>query len=399
MGRVSSGAWDVVVVGAGPAGALAAWASAREGARTLLLDRSTFPRYKTCGGGLVGAALAALPPGFTPRVRDEVTAATFAHDGRQERTRRHPAPIVRMVVRDEFDAGLAGTAAAAGATFRPGVLVRSVAERDGHVVLHTDAGPVEARAVVGADGSASRIGQYVGVRCEQVDLGLEHEIHAGAVADRWRGRLHLDWGPLPGSYGWVFPKGDTLTVGVIAQRGDPDATRAYLRDYVNRVGLGGLPVQRSSGHLTRCRTPDSALARGRVLVAGDAAGLLEPWTREGISFALRSGRIAGRAAARLAKAPGGPDVHRIGAAYAEEIRTGLGVEMAAGAECLRAFTRYPWIVHKAFSQTSTGWRQFARVTGGETTIAKILRHRPVAALVHLLGGNAGSREAVGTTVG
>ena len=252
-------------------------------------------------------------------------------------------------------------------------------------MLGTDTGLIEARAVVGADGSAGRIGPYVGVRCDQVDLGLEHEIDAGGVADRWRGRLHLDWGPLPGSYGWVFPKGDTLTVGVIAGKGDPDATRAYLRDYVDRLGLAGHAVRRSSGHLTRCRTPQSALARGRVLVAGDAAGLLEPWTREGISFALRSGRIAGRVAARLAATSGDADVHRIGTGYAAEIRGGLGVEMAAGAECLRAFARYPWIVHKAFSRTSTGWRQFARVTGGETTIARILRHRPVAALVHLLG--------------
>lgn len=372
------------MVGAGPAGSLAAWSAARGGARTLLLDRSAFPRYKTCGGGLVGASLAALPSGFVPRVRDRVRAATFTHDGRQERTRRHPDPIVTMVVRDELDADLAGAAVAAGAVFRSGVLVRSVVEQGGHVVLGTNDGPVRARAVVGADGSASRVGQYVGVQCDQVDLGLEHEIQAGAVGDRWRGRLHLDWGPLPGSYGWVFPKGDMLTVGVIAPKGRPGPTRAYLRDYVDRLGLAGLPVQRSSGHLTRCRTPRSALTRGRVVVAGDAAGLLEPWTREGISFALRSGRSAGRAAARIAAAPA-TDVERIGAGYADEIRAGLGVEMAAGAACLRAFARYPWIVHKAFSQTSTGWRQFARVTGGQTTIARIMRHRPVAALVHLLG--------------
>ena len=377
--------WDVVVVGAGPAGSLAAWGAARAGARTLLLDRAVFPRYKTCGGGLIGVSLAALPPGFTPRVRDAVTAATFADEGRHERTRHSAEPIVRMVVRDEFDAGLAEAAVAAGAEFRTGVLVRSIAEQDDRVVLTTDAGPIGARAVVGADGSAGRIGQYVGVRCEQVDLGLEFEMEAGPLADHWKGRLHLDWGPLPGSYGWVFPKGDTLTVGVIAQRGNADATRAYLRDYVDRLRLAGLPVQRSSGHLTRCRMPDSPLSRGRVLVAGDAAGLLEPWTREGISFALRSGRIAGTAAAALAAATGSTDVIRAGQAYDAEIRGGLGVEMAAGAACLRAFARHPSVAHRAFTRTSAGWEQFGRVVRGETTIARLLRHRPVAAMVHLLG--------------
>jgi geranylgeranyl reductase family protein len=382
---VTGAVWDVVVVGAGPAGTLAAWSAAQAGARTLLVDRASFPRYKTCGGGLIGVSLASLPPGFAPHVRDAVTAATFADDGRHERTRHSSEPIVRMVVRDEFDAALAATAVAAGAEFRTGVLVRSVTEHDDRVVLSTDGGGIEARAVVGADGSASRIGRYVGVRCEQVDLGLEVEIEAGPSAEHWRGRLHLDWGPLPGSYGWVFPKGDTLTVGVIAPKGDADATRAYLTAYVDRLGLGSLPVQKSSGHLTRCRTPDSPLSRGRVLVAGDAAGLLEPWTREGISFALRSGRIAGTAAASLAAATGTEDVTRAARAYGDEIRRGLGAEMAAGAACLRAFARHPAIAHRAFTRTSAGWKQFRRVVRGETTIARILRHRPEAAMVHLLG--------------
>ena len=89
----------------------------------------------------------------------------------------------------------------------------------------------------------------------------------------------LDWGPMPGSYGWVFPKGDLLTVGVIAARGQGDGTRRYLREFTGRLGLAGYPAARDSGHLTHCRADGSPLRRGRVLVAGDAAGLLEPWTR------------------------------------------------------------------------------------------------------------------------
>ena len=133
------------------------------------------------------------------------------------------------------------------------------------------------------------------MRFQQVDLGLELEIPVPPpVAARWRERVMLDWGPMPGSYGWVFPKGDVLTVGVIAARGQGGRTRDYLRDFTGRLGLAGYPAARDSGHLTHCRADGSPLRRGRVLVAGDAAGLLEPWTREGISFALRSGALAGR---------------------------------------------------------------------------------------------------------
>ena len=80
---------------------------------------------------------------------------------------------------------------------------------------------------------------------------------------------------------------------MIAARGQGERTKRYLRDFVARLGLAGVEPEHDSGHLTRCRTADSPLRRGRVLVAGDAAGLLEPWTREGISYALRSGALAG----------------------------------------------------------------------------------------------------------
>ena len=84
-----------------------------------------------------------------------------------------------------------------------------------------------------------------------------------------------------------------LTVGVITAKGHPAETKKYLTDFVAQQRLSHLPVVRESGHQTRCRTEDSPLGLGRVLVAGDAAGLLEPWTREGISYAVRSGRLAG----------------------------------------------------------------------------------------------------------
>ncbi|HLL65119.1 MAG TPA: geranylgeranyl reductase family protein [Micromonosporaceae bacterium] len=386
--------WDVVVVGAGPAGSLAAYAAAGSGARTLLLDRAEFPRYKTCGGGLIGTSVAALPPGCSPTVLEQVTAATFSHRGGRTRTRREPEPMVRMVLRADFDTALADAAVANGATFQSATMVRSVAERAGWVELETTRGAVAARAVVGADGSASRIGNHVGVRCDQVDLGMEVELRVGEGAGDWSGRMHLDWGPLPGSYGWVFPKGDSLTVGVIAGRGRPEETRRYLHDLIDQLGLGGLEVVRSSGHLTRCRAVGSALSRGRVLVAGDAAGLLEPWTREGISFALRSGRRAGTTAALMASAADDAAVGALGDAYRDDLERGLGVEMAAGKVCLGLFARRPLLFHRVVSRTGRGWRAFVDISRGRTTIARELGRQPAATAVRLLERRARRRAAV-----
>ncbi|MFJ2173207.1 geranylgeranyl reductase family protein [Streptomyces sp. NPDC087851] len=378
--------WDVVVVGAGPAGASAAYAAAVAGRRVLLLEKAELPRYKTCGGGIIGPSRDSLPPGFDLPFKERVHAVTFSLNGKLTRTRRSKRMLFGLINRPEFDASLVEHAEKAGAVLRTGVTVSrveqhgpAVPDRRTVAVVLSDGETVLARSVVGADGSASRIGAHVGVKMDQVDLGLEAEIPVPpTVAEDWAGRVLIDWGPLPGSYGWVFPKGDTLTVGVISARGEGSATKRYLEDFIARLGLAGFEPSVSSGHLTRCRSEDSPLSRGRVLVCGDAAGLLEPWTREGISFALRSGRLAGEWAVRIAEAHDAVDARRQALNYAFAIKAGLGVEMGVGRRMLAIFERRPGVLHAAITGLRPAWNAFADITRGSTTLAGIVRTRPLA---------------------
>ncbi|MFE0381775.1 geranylgeranyl reductase family protein [Streptomyces inhibens] len=378
--------WDVVVVGAGPAGASAAHAAACTGRRVLLLEKAELPRYKTCGGGIIGPSRDALPPGFELPLRDRVHAVTFSLNGRLTRTRRSKNMLFGLINRPEFDARLVESAKDAGATVRTGVTVSRVEQHGAEVpdrrtvaVVLGDGEVVLARAVVGADGSAGRIGAHVGVKLDQVDLGLEAEIPVPEpVAEDWAGRVLIDWGPIPGSYGWVFPKGDTLTVGVISARGEGAATKRYLEDFIGRLGLAGFEPSISSGHLTRCRADDSPLSRGRVLVCGDAAGLLEPWTREGISFALRSGRLAGEWAVRVSEAHDAVDARRQALNYAFAIKAGLGVEMGVGRRMLAVFSRRPGMLHAAITSFRPAWHAFAKITRGTTTLAEMVRTNSMA---------------------
>ncbi|GGU76420.1 hyaluronate lyase [Streptomyces albospinus] len=378
--------WDVVVVGAGPAGASAAHAAACTGRRVLLLEKAELPRYKTCGGGIIGPSRDSLPPGFELPLLDRVHAVTFSLNGRLARTRRSKNMLFGLINRPEFDAGLVESAKHAGARVRTGVTVSRVEQHGTDVpdrrtvaVVLADGEVILARAVIGADGSASRIGAHVGVKLDQVDLGLEAEIPVPeTVAEDWAGRVLIDWGPMPGSYGWVFPKGDTLTVGVISARGEGAATKRYLEDFIGRLGLAGFEPRISSGHLTRCRAEDSPLSRGRVLVCGDAAGLLEPWTREGISFALRSGRLAGEWAIRIAEAHDAVDARRQALNYAFAIKSGLGVEMGVGRRMLSLFERRPGMFHAALTGFRPAWRAFAKITRGTTTLGELVRTHPMA---------------------
>jgi geranylgeranyl reductase family protein len=392
----------VVVVGAGPAGSSAARAAALAGARVLLLDKAELPRYKTCGGGLIGYSRRALPPGFEIPVRQRIDAITFTMNGERERTRRdRDGDLLALVNRAEFDLALAKAAVDAGAVLRTGSAVTSV-EHDEHgqaVLTLADGERITAGAVVGADGSASRIGRYVGVRCGQVDLGLEAEIQVPPkVAEQWAHRVLVDWGPLPGSYGWVFPKGDVLTVGVISARGDGEATRAYYRTFIERLGLAQYPTVSDSGHLTRCREADSPLSRGRVLVAGDAAGLLEPWTREGISFALRSGALAGHSAAELARRAEACAADSLDAVtalgdggYTAAVGELLAVEMRAGRQMLRLFERHPAFFHRVVTRMPVAWKMFADFCRGRTSPAQLVRNPVARALLRTLPRQAAAR--------
>ena len=388
--------WDVAVVGAGPAGAMAAHAAAAQGKRVVILERFHIPRYKTCAGGLIGASLRALPAGFAPPVQVSATAFTFSMRGRPGKTKTAKTPLLSLVRREEFDAQLVEAAVAAGAVVYDDTPVTRLSFDDDAMRITTRTrGDVRARIVVGADGSAGRTAAYVGVVLDEVNLGLEVElVTPGDQTAGWANRVLVDWGTVPGGYAWVFPKGETLSVGVIAERGSPDETRAYLQEFLARLDLDKQEVVVSSGHLARCRAEDSPLYRDRVLVAGDAAGLLEPWTREGISFALRSGAMAGRAAAQAASAASAASaagVERAMAGYAEEISATLAPEILAGRLFLRAFTRHPRMFYAAIIMFGWTWNFVVNSISGDVSFADITRWRLARMLLRALGG--------GTTAG
>src|SRR3990170_1815743 len=213
--------YDAIVAGAGPAGSTAARILAREGASVLLLDRARFPRDKPCGGGVTLRAAACQDLDLSPVVERTVMGARFSLRLGQAFDRRYEGPLTYMTQRCRLDAFLAEAAISAGATFQDGEPLRTVevmsnGRAGGGVTVRTERGSYSARALIGADGANGVVGRDTGTRPEtEVAVALEGNVpYPDGVPERWRGVVGLDLGGLAGGYGWVFPKGDHLNVGV-----------------------------------------------------------------------------------------------------------------------------------------------------------------------------------------
>jgi len=283
---------DVVVVGAGPAGCAAAHDLASRGVRVLLLDRTEFPRKKVCAGGLTVKARRALPYSIEPVVQRTVSSLAISCRLRRPQVLPGKEPICYMVERTAFDLYCLQQTIAAGAIFKIVKRIDSIVESRGGVRMITDRGSIRCRYLIGADGVHSRVRLLTGrFKAIRFGFGIEGIIKDFPDNDPDMG---FDFDRVRGGYGWVFPKRDHINVGLYTHRWPAGIRRNDLADYVFRR-LGGAAPEQVSGYPLGMGGWRYRPGQGRVLLAGDAAGLVDPLLGEGLYHAIVSGRKAARA--------------------------------------------------------------------------------------------------------
>ena len=372
----------MAVIGAGPAGGAAALALARAGYAVVVLEKAKLPRYKTCGGGILARGFKLLPPSVESVVERAFTSVqmNFLGTGMSFAATR-PQPLVHLAMRADLDALLAREARQAGAQVVESCTVKRVEPGPESMAVITDGDTYHAKFVIGADGIHSPAAKSLGwPELPRLAPALEHEIHLPAEDFvRFGQSLRFDFNTIDAGYAWIFPKRAHLSVGILStHRKCPDLP-GRLAEYLQQLGIVRGWATERHGWLIPLAPRPGPLARGRVLLAGDAAGLVDPITAEGISHALLSGQLAAAALteSRLDPAKAAP-------LYQSLLEREILSELRAARLLARLLYHHPRIRDAVFRRNGQRLCDFvASVIMGETSYRQALK-RP-ASYLKLLG--------------
>ena len=292
--------YDVLIVGAGPAGSTCARICALAGLKTALIDKSRFPRQKTCGGAVSGRALSYLDfPIPAALAEDECFGARIFH-GLHSVIVRKEQRLAILVDREQFDELLLNKAIEAGARFLSGEEAVRVHVGNESIVLHTDKGVHEALFLVGADGVQSIIALSLRPRLSSEETAIalvtRVAVDATSTGPQRQGFVDMHFGVAPQGYGWVFPRRAYHSVGIMGVASRFSHAHAALSGFCRDIDM---PAARIRGHLIPLGGIKRKITSRRVLLVGDAAGFVDPFHGEGIAYAILSGKLAAESLCRV----------------------------------------------------------------------------------------------------
>lgn len=285
--------YDVTIAGAGPAGSVLAYELARKGIKVLLLEKDKLPRSKVCAGGITVRATSLLPFNFNEIVENVIQNVRLSFRTHPQKLLTYDKPLAYMVMRSKFDYMLASGARAEGAILKDEVELRNIQVNEEKITVQTSQDIFSTRILVGADGANSAVVRSLGIR-NGFEFGVGLNGHIPVTNETWSlwdGIFGLDYG-IPGGYAWVFPKRQCLAVGAGGSFREAKKLRYYTLQLVQAYGLGNIDGRNISGHLMPMKKSSTPLAYGRVLLVGDAAGVIDPLTGEGIYYGLKTSYLA-----------------------------------------------------------------------------------------------------------
>ncbi len=301
--------FDVIVVGAGPAGSTAANVCAKAGLDVLLLDKAVFPRVKPCAGALSVRTLRLLrvtgvhlPNSIIER---ELFGIQLIGPDLKPVDIYSNSSLGCTIIRSRFDHYLVQKAVDAGAKFLDGHRVNNIEWQKSHISCHTNQGRFKGRLLIGADGIGGRVARAAGLRgsFDPGNTGIAIEADVLIPQEELENKINtnllaLYFLNIPLGYAWAFPRRTSLSLGIggVANelKGLPRLLHIFARLYARQTGLHIPPLRKIVGHPLPATGFKQPLVANRVLLVGDAAGFVDVFTGQGICYAVESGILAGR---------------------------------------------------------------------------------------------------------
>jgi geranylgeranyl reductase family protein len=381
--------YDTLIIGAGPAGAAAAVTARRAGLSAAIIDKAEFPRNKLCGGLITGRSAALYRQIFEqalePEMFEQRGRIAFHADGAPLGDEARSPPIY-LTMRRDMDAHLLEMARAAGAAVFTGQRISDL-DTGGTAVTLEDGSTLAGRIMIGADGVNSMVARALfGRAYDPGKIGFALELEAPPLPAPQRDTIRIDLGAAAWGYGWHFPKACSTTIGIGGINAENTDMKAHLSAY--RAVLGDESGAHVKGHFLPFGDCRRVPGKGCVLLVGDAAGLVDPVTGEGIAYAMQSGAAAASAAA-AALAKGCP-----GTALPNYRRALRPVHRALRMACwLRPLIYGAWmrpLFLRAFAASSVLKGAYLRLLAGQTEYPALcllaLRRMPRALWQHRRGG-------------
>jgi len=359
---------DVIVVGAGPSGAILAYELGKRGIGVLVLEKEKLPRYKCCAGGVTSKAAKLLDFDITGVVEDVISEVSFTFNLNSTYLGQHGQPLIYTVMRDVFDHFLVTRAQQLGAVLMDGQRVTSIQTDADWVEVSTANDIFRSRLVVGADGAYS-------VVAKELDMGRSMEYIAGIESEvvvpeeelaKWKSRVQIDLGCIPGGYAWVFPKRNHLSIGAGCLAPKAKYLDRQYQKFVNSLSIGSYTIARSSSHLIPTCTKGRLVWQDKALLLGDAAGLTDPLTGEGIYSAIRSAQLAAPVIENcLARGKAGLQD------YQQIVENKIVSELRIARKLSRFFVRFPRLAFGMLNRSDGAWRAICNLMLGEIDYAAV----------------------------
>ncbi len=354
--------FDVVIVGAGPAGTAAAFDLLEKGMTVLLLDKYKFPRKKACAGGITPKGYHLYKYDISSMVKRKCSALKINPPEKKTFTITAPKTLCYMTNRTELDFFSLNKVLEKGAQFKIVNHIFSIEESSFGVDIKTSQGDFKAAYLIGADGANSRVRQLITkTKFYKKLFALEADVQVDSPS---KYPMEFDFSKSAKGYFWIFPKDNHLNVGIYSTHlNDKPKLRELIRFVRDRVG--DVSLEAIKGYPICVGGAKYQPGSKRILLAGDAAGLAESLFGEGIYFALKSGQLAARAISRAYKQSGSANYEY--RSCLKNIQSDLRIYDYSAA----LLYKFPWLSFKVASIPAVKHRFAKAYSDGNTLLSTV----------------------------